>query len=151
MINYCGTCANFIAGDPCDGCDGTENNNNYYVPDFIKHKTNADRIGGRVMGEMMTFPETIQEFLEQYKIVDTEQVYTNGVELIPIFRVLQWYKVIDENIKPKTNADQIRFKMDDVDLAIFLDSVMTDGRINGSKYPCSKFGWLDWLKQEVDE
>lgn len=47
--------------------------------------------GGRVMSdEVMQFPETIQEFLKQYKIVDTEQVYTNGTELIPIFRVLQW-------------------------------------------------------------
>lgn len=44
------------------------------------------------MAEAMTFPETIKEFLEQYKITDTEHVYTNGTDLIPIFRVLQWYE-----------------------------------------------------------
>lgn len=38
----------------------------------------------------MTFPATFKEFAEQYKIVDKEEVYTNGVELIPIFRVEQW-------------------------------------------------------------
>lgn len=42
------------------------------------------------MTDVMTFPETLDEFMEQYKIVDTEQVYTNGVELVPIFRIKQW-------------------------------------------------------------
>ena len=43
------------------------------------------------MGETMTFPETVEEFMEQYKIVDREQVYTNGAELVPIFRMKQWF------------------------------------------------------------
>lgn len=42
--------------------------------------------------ESMSFPETVDEFMEQYKIVDTEQVYTNGVELVPIFRMQQWFE-----------------------------------------------------------
>ena len=42
------------------------------------------------MSDMMTFPAIFDEFAEQYKIVDTEQIYTNGAELIPIFRVKQW-------------------------------------------------------------
>lgn len=42
------------------------------------------------MADMMTFPKTFEEFAEQYKIVDKEQIYTNGTELIPIFRVKQW-------------------------------------------------------------
>ena len=43
------------------------------------------------MGDMMTFPETVEEFMEQYKITDTEHVYTNGVEMVPIFRMKQWF------------------------------------------------------------
>lgn len=39
----------------------------------------------------MTFPETLDEFLEQYQFRDTEQIYTNGSELIPVFRVRQWF------------------------------------------------------------
>ena len=42
------------------------------------------------MGDCMTFPETFDEFAEQYKIVDSKEIYTNGTELIPIFRVKQW-------------------------------------------------------------
>lgn len=50
------------------------------------------------MGDAMTFPETFEEFAEQYKIVDKEQVYTNGTELIPIFRVKQWLEHMDEDV-----------------------------------------------------
>ena len=42
------------------------------------------------MADMMAFPRTLDEFMEQYKIVDTEQVYTNGTDLVPIFRIKQW-------------------------------------------------------------
>lgn len=42
------------------------------------------------MADSMTFPKKFDEFAEQYKIVDRQEVYTNGVELIPIFRVKQW-------------------------------------------------------------
>ena len=42
------------------------------------------------MPDTMSFPKTLDEFMEQYKIVDTEQVYTNGTELVPIFRIKQW-------------------------------------------------------------
>ena len=42
------------------------------------------------MPDAMTFPKTLDEYMEQYKIVDAEQVYTNGTELVPIFRIKQW-------------------------------------------------------------
>ena len=38
--NYCSTCLNYIASDPCDGCDGTEENHIYYEPDFVVRKSN---------------------------------------------------------------------------------------------------------------
>lgn len=44
------------------------------------------------MGEIMQFPETVEEFMQQYKITDTQQVYTNGTELVPIFRMKQWFE-----------------------------------------------------------
>ena len=49
------------------------------------------------MGEVMNFPDTVEEFMEQYKITDTEKIYTNGVELIPIFRMKQWFEHISDN------------------------------------------------------
>lgn len=45
-----------------------------------------------MMGEIMQFPETVEEFMQQYKIADTQQVYTNGTELVPIFRMKQWFE-----------------------------------------------------------
>lgn len=47
------------------------------------------------MPELMTFPKTVDEFMEQYKIVDSDEVYTNGTELVPIFRMKQWFEHID--------------------------------------------------------
>lgn len=43
------------------------------------------------MADRMDFPATVEEFMEQYKITDTEEVYTNGIELVPIFRMKQWF------------------------------------------------------------
>ena len=50
------------------------------------------------MTDMMTFPDTVEEFMEQYKITDTERIYTNGAELVPIFRMRQWF-----DHKPETH------------------------------------------------
>ena len=44
------------------------------------------------MADMMMFPNTVEEFMEQYKITDTEQIYTNGADLVPIFRMKQWFE-----------------------------------------------------------
>lgn len=41
------------------------------------------------MGECMTFPETIEEFLHDYSFYDKEEIYTNGSELISVYRVIQ--------------------------------------------------------------
>lgn len=43
----------------------------------------------------MYFPNTFEEFAKQYTIIDEEKVYTNGIALIPLFRVIQWL----ENLK----------------------------------------------------
>ena len=44
------------------------------------------------MADCMSFPATVEEFMEQYKVTDTKQVYTNGTELVPIFRMKQWFE-----------------------------------------------------------
>lgn len=46
-------------------------------------------------GEVMEFPKTAEEFMEKYKIIDSEQVYTNGAELVPIFRMKQWFEHLE--------------------------------------------------------
>lgn len=42
------------------------------------------------MSNMMTFPDTWEEFEKSYGFTDNEELYTNGARLIPSFRVKQW-------------------------------------------------------------
>ena len=42
------------------------------------------------MSDMMTFPDTWEEYEKSYGFTDNEEVYTNGSRLIPSFRVKQW-------------------------------------------------------------
>lgn len=44
------------------------------------------------MSDCMHFPDTVEEFMEQYKMTDTKQVYSNGTEYVPIFRMKQWFE-----------------------------------------------------------
>ena len=44
------------------------------------------------MGDMMAFPASVDEFMEQYKMTDTEHVYSNGTEYVPIYRMKQWFE-----------------------------------------------------------
>ena len=44
------------------------------------------------MGDMMTFPSSVEDFMEQYKMTDTEHVYSNGTEYVPIYRMRQWFE-----------------------------------------------------------
>ena len=46
-------------------------------------------------GDVMEFPKTAEEFMENYKIIDSEQEYTNGAELVPIFRMKQWFEHLE--------------------------------------------------------
>lgn len=48
------------------------------------------------MSEQMEFPETFEDFAEEYVIKDYKEVYTNGVDLIPIFRVKQWLEHVNK-------------------------------------------------------
>jgi hypothetical protein len=42
------------------------------------------------MSEQMEFPETFESFAKEYGFNDHRHIYTNGSDLIPIFRVKQW-------------------------------------------------------------
>ena len=42
------------------------------------------------VNEQMEFSETFEKFAKEYGFKDDKEVYTNGSELIPIFRVKQW-------------------------------------------------------------
>ena len=56
--------------------------------------------------EQMTFPDTFDEFAKEYGFKDKEEVYTNGSELIPVFRVKQWLQHIAEKADRMTAEEQ---------------------------------------------
>ena len=49
------------------------------------------------MADMMNFPPTFEEFIKEYEFIDEEEVYTNKVELIPSFRVMQAWEHYTSN------------------------------------------------------
>ena len=53
----------------------------------------------------MTFPNSFEDFIKQYEFKDTEEIYTNGIELIPSFRVMQAWEHYKDNINQ--NIDNI--------------------------------------------
>ena len=51
------------------------------------------------MADMITFPNTFEEFIHQYEFKDKDEIYTNGAELIPSFRVMQAWEHYTESFK----------------------------------------------------
>lgn len=61
-------------------------------------------------GDIMEFPETVEEFMEEYKMVDKHEIYSNGTEYVPIFRMEQWFehcKIRSANAKRHIDADAL--------------------------------------------
>ena len=52
------------------------------------------------MNDVMKFSKTFDEFIKQYSFFDKQQIYTNGSELIHVFRIKQW-----EEHKEKENQE----------------------------------------------
>ena len=67
-----------------------------YQLEYEKVDTPEINVGS--MGEQMEFPTTFEEFAKNYGFRDKQEIYTNGSELIPVFRVEQWI----EHIKRST-------------------------------------------------
>ena len=62
-----------------------------------------------MMGEIMQFPETVEEFMQQYKITDSEQIYTNGSMLVPSFRVEQMIEHYFRDAVPVVRCRECRY------------------------------------------
>ena len=59
------------------------------------------------MSDMMTFPASVEEFMEQYKMTDTEHVYSNGTEYVPIYRMKQWFEHCRNQMKSTIDAVEV--------------------------------------------
>ena len=69
---------------------------------------------GEKMNEQMDFPNTFDEFAEDYSFTDKEEIYTNGIKLIPVYRVKQWLEHINKPTQmiDKSNFDEKQYKAD---------------------------------------
>lgn len=56
------------------------------------------------MNEKMEFPNTFEEFVNEYSFKDSDEVYTNGSDLIQTFRAMQGWEHFVEQI----SEDEIR-------------------------------------------
>ena len=101
-------------------------------------------------GDMMMFPDTVEEYMEQYKVVDRDHAISNGAEFIPVFRMRQWF----DHLQAHTNADRIR-AMSDEELAdwffneFFRKVPYCRKEECYEDTPCEEC-LLDWLKQEAE-
>lgn len=66
------------------------------------------------LNEQMEFPDTFEEFVKYYGFKDKEEVYTNGSELIQVFRVKQWLEHIQKptQMLDKSNFSQEQYRAD---------------------------------------
>ena len=81
---------------------------------------------GEIMPDSMMFPKTVDEFMKEYKIVDTDEVYTNGAELVPIFRMKQWFEHVDYEPVVRCKDCKHYWKNNPTEVAVCLASPQTD-------------------------
>ena len=60
---------------------------------------------GEDMADKMEFPKTMREFIDNHSFKDSEEVYTNGAELVPVFRVEQALEHYEKEIRNKALDD----------------------------------------------
>ena len=61
--------------------------------------------GDGVMADKMEFPKTMREFIDNHSFKDSEEIYTNGAELVPVFRVEQALEHYEKEIRNKAIDD----------------------------------------------
>lgn len=58
------------------------------------------------MADSMTFPDNFMDFIKEYSFKDKEEIYTNGADLISVFRVKQAWDHYSSQIENAVNNIQ---------------------------------------------
>ena len=61
------------------------------------------------MADIMEFPKRMTEFIDSYSFKDSKEIYTNGAELIPVFRVEQGLEHYAKEIRSNAIDDFVKF------------------------------------------
>lgn len=95
------------------------------------------------MGDIMAFPDTVDEFMEEHKMVDTKQVYSNGIEFVPIFRMKQWFlEHPPADVRPVVRGEWIG-----EDCSYWKHAVWGAYPVNRIRYKCSVCGRTENKKE----
>ena len=81
------------------------------------------------MSDKMMFPENIYDFLSDFAFKDSEEIYTNGSMLIPVFRVEQALEHYGTEIRNKAIDDFAEALKGNVITIIFGASIRVIDRI----------------------
>ena len=72
----------------------------------------------------MTFPNTVEEFMEQYKIIDTQGIYmSRNSKLVPIFRMEQWFE--HQNLKNQWQLTSNKLPKNGIDCLLTIKNEYT--------------------------
>ena len=89
------------------------------------------------MSDCMLFPDTVEEFMERYKVVDTDGIYmSKGAELVPIFRMRQWFEHL-----PSAQPEQAEYIQDTKAVADDRDMVCLSERVTAIYYDDEHEEW----------
>ena len=61
------------------------------------------------MSDSMCFPDTIEEFIEEYSFKDGDEVYTNGSQLIQVYRIEQALEYYNLSQTIHAKWDMVRY------------------------------------------
>ncbi len=102
-----------------------------------------------VSGDVMEFPDSWEQFLDSYSFRDTDEVYTNGSELVQRFRVEQMVEhyfddtpVEDVDTREKLEAD-VRAAVAYTTSTLMYPSSANQVTEHIKTTPQEVFGWLD--------
>lgn len=110
----------------------SDDNKNILTDALIEALEQEPTTKNDLAGDIIEFPKTFDEFAEDYGFTDKDEVYTNGSELIPVFRVKQWL----EHISSTTPQELRKGKW-----IIYLSTAIEDF------YQCSECGRMVYVKQ----
>lgn len=107
------------------------------------------------MSDLMTFPDTVEEFMERYKVIDTKQVYTNGAELVPIFRMKQWFEHLQAEPKWIPCSKRLPSNKEHVDDMVLVcygnGSIRFNTCMNGNWVQGNPIAWMPLPKPYEEE
>lgn len=91
----------------CNHCEVCRWINEYKDKDVCDFYDQGQNQEPKKSCNIMDFPNTFDEFAKDYGFKDSKEVYTNGSDLIQVFRVKQWLEHIESQESKKIYCNHI--------------------------------------------